>query len=250
MIVLLLLMVTLLLSVTVLVVDGSRLVWAYRQTQNYADAASLAAVQQLRNPNRVQGWQNAKPAALAVLTRASIPFLNTAAQTAIRDQSLQFRNGAATLNDPTGYQNDSAVATQGNLSIRLERGVFCYQGNSRAFLSLEAGGGCDSANGVKVDITLSEVPTYFARMLGQAQGGIVKSSATAVLRDTTGSCTSPVCGNYDTNLTTVGVQLPTTCTSPTPSASPTASPSPYSTPRWNATPSPWSSPSPIPSPIP
>lgn len=187
-----------------LVVDSGRLLVMQRQLQNAADAGSLSGVLMLRPPVLVDNWAKSKLAVLAIVKTANISGLDSAADSSIHQSPETFRlDGLAnppdcreTANDIVGYEYE--CGTRGNLTVRVSRGIWCYEAAPsirRRWCSVEqkaAGGGPNPlwqlANSMRVDVTLRDIETTFAKIFLIDRIAKVSAQAISHLDTPTPSC--------------------------------------------------------------
>lgn len=182
------------LSMAALVIDIGRLLGVTRQAQNAADVAVLSATNQFKGGNMPSKWKRAKKAALAGLKSSQLWGCNATCRARLNAETFYFNDatGAVTSCDDTNYQRDTADF--GNLRVKLERGVMCYQGGSRHFVSLESEQGYCHANAVRIQLWMTEISTSFGKLLGMTE---LQTNVTAMayLNTEIPSCSDPSCAS-------------------------------------------------------
>lgn len=208
-------------GVAALVIDIGRILATARAAQNAADTAVLAATNQFRGIPSPLAWKRAKKAVLASLKASPLIGCDTTCRTALDTESFLFNaaGGSTTSCDDSGYTKDSA--SFGNLSVKLERGVICYEGSPprRYFVSLEPTQKYCHANASRIELSLSAVPTTFGQLLGVTtlDSKVVSSS---YLNTSTPTCNVPTCASYGLNVTAGTPDLdPWDCACPCPGSS-------------------------------
>ena len=168
---------------SILVIDVASLSKAARKIQNTADATALGVVATLDRTQ--ESWMSAKRAGFLVLRQNDIYGAGNLYQTP---------DEFGTVLDPSpdglegGSEYDSTDFQIANLHLNIERGYYGLIDGEYQFRSLEIadavtdlvpksdGTACDRmvwdiANAARVQITLNNVPSYFAQTFG-AQGAI------------------------------------------------------------------------------
>lgn len=194
-----------LLGIVGLALDTTMTLLALRDAQRSLDAASLAAVNSLRNPSRIDGWKNAKKAGLAALSINRLIGLDATALSSLESSSApeSFRFDAVTTSntplDDVGYDRNTGV--RGNLSITLVRGLFCYdpdpdhQGSFiRRWYSLDKDfpSRYCYANSVRMRAEIRHIPTSFIRVLGMSVVPRILVLSTSYVKPPN-SCGFPLC---------------------------------------------------------
>ena len=194
-----------------LVIDLGRLEFAYREAQNAADAASLAAVNELRGappplPPAVteQQWRHSKLAVPAALSATGLFGLDSAAAASLDpagDCGTRFAFAAGTTTTPWDYMfgscnNTTDTGQAGNLTVKVTRGVQCLDAatHTASWLSLERSGApCCAANSVRVDVEISGITTFFAGFFGASRFRKMAVSATAQMESYPPDCEKYTC---------------------------------------------------------
>lgn len=195
---LLALLLTAILGIVALVIDGSRRNIVVEHLQNAADAAAMAGVRKLNGkPN---GMRLAKRAAVGVLIEARISGLS-----AELDDSFEL-----TLGDPDPYENQdpgnryrALEGEAGNLHVKIERGYYRDLGSPDGelnfqFQSLEGINelfGVEShvlANAVRVTLNIEGVETTFARVFGTQDFGSLVRTSIALYDSELQPCVAPI----------------------------------------------------------
>ncbi len=194
-----------LLGIVGLALDTTMTLLAIRDAQRSLDAASLAAVNSLRHPSKLDGWRNAKKAALAALSINRLIGLDSAARSSLQSSSVpgSFRFDAFTSShtpfDEAGYDRNTGL--RGNLSVTLVRGLFCYDPDPdhpgsfiRRWYSLEKDfpSRYCYANSVRMRAEIRHIPTSFIRVLGMSVVPKIFVLSTAYVKPPN-SCGFPLC---------------------------------------------------------
>ena len=202
-----------LLSIVALAIDLARRQIISRHIQNAADAAALAGVNQLNGT--IQGWQSAKRAAIATLRQQNIM-----GSGGVLSQSLEFiSEGEIDQLEPELSKYRSTKTTVGNLNIEIKRGIYFAKTGSFAFESLE-GRPLEAvrkpvegfyripfkynfpvhqlANSIQVSITMNNVKTMLADVMGIFDSGPLTRQAVALsnaqLEEIAAPFAIPACG--------------------------------------------------------
>ncbi len=185
------------------VIDLSRFEAAIRRAQNAADQAALAAVSRLETrpifhpvlgsgfsdefslskysaQQEVNDFAAVKKSTLLSLSTGDLLGLNAEAAESLCtgggcSNAMRFKKASGTLMDCPDYS--LTMAEQGNLEVRVERGIYCYWQDPaldpltapirRVWLSVE--GDEDhycKANAVNIELTLRNQPTSFMSLVG------------------------------------------------------------------------------------
>lgn len=185
---------------------------------------------------QVEEWRETKKAALVALKQAQILELNQTARDSLdhpADGELATYHGFRFNNDGTGagghetfhdcrntvnttdddsYNNDTAK--RGNLTVQMDRGVFCYAQASlgapcvRTWVPLEGPNtiattpGYDyrnhycMANGVEVFLTLADVDFFFVKIFGIAKKDQMRGKSRTYLNMPNTCCQELCCGSF------------------------------------------------------
>lgn len=197
--VLLLVLLVAIIGLAALVIDIGRLLGITRQAQNAADTAVLAAVNQFRGYPTPITWRRAKKAVLASLKASQLWGCDATCKATLSSEQFFFNNaaGSTTTCDDTNYTRD--LAEFGNLRVKLERGVICYEGGVRYFVSLEPTQKYCHANAARVEMRISNIPVTFGKILGAST---LNSNVTAssYLNSVTPTCDLPTCASYSIDI--------------------------------------------------
>jgi Flp pilus assembly protein TadG len=220
-IVMFMLLMFVILSVIALVVDICRLETAIKSLQHSADSAALSAAAALSvidhdvnstDKREARRYANTKKTVLMLLALEEIVGLDSAAKTALRNQTVRFTSGIFTSPDWPGYQRDTASA--GNLTIKVTRQLRCMDGTStlpiRRIYELDnaAFSAFCRANQVTVALTLSNLGTTFGRLLGMSQFRQITVTANAFMHqripdNASAICESTTCSALSVNFSNV-----------------------------------------------
>lgn len=205
--VLFLLVLGVVISLLALVIDLGRLEALARSIQQSADASAVAAASILTvtdvdaagENSEARRYADSKKLVLMIISQGELMGLDTLARASLVAQTLRFNSllGVQTGPDWPDYQYDTAEA--GNLKIRVRRQLHCFGGTDS--LPLRQNYELDNApnqafcraNQVTVDITVSNVRTYFGKFLGMAEFSSVTRSATSFMHERIPNDSSAVC---------------------------------------------------------
>lgn len=199
------------LSLAGLVMDIGRVLGVTRQAQNAADVASLAAANQFRTYKSPVQWRKAKKAALTSLKLSQLWGCDADCRSALSAETFYMDDGTLTACDDDLYNTDTG--TFGNLTVRLTRGLVCYEGSTRHFVSLEPEQGYCHANAARIELTLADISTTFGQMMG-IHDMDTYVTAFAYLTTDAPSCTIPTCASF--GITDINVPDPSNCACPCP----------------------------------
>lgn len=202
--VLMLLLTIVFLGVCALVVDLGRMFIVVRELQNDSDASSLAGVNALHkhtagklNDLSPYFWQQVKPRVRGILE--SYKILSTEMVT--DENTFSDEPSESSKYDLPGFKG-TVLQTSGSkgspIWVKVERGIECYQGGTRTWVSLEPYPKryCLS-NAVHVDIKVRNVPFYFAKIFGVLKKDELYRRAVAHIRPAPpGNCFQPLCSEY------------------------------------------------------
>ena len=207
-------------SIIALVVDLGILEATIRSIQHTADAASVGAATALSVDDadsagatgEATRFANVKKTVLMIVSESEIMRLDDTARAALTNQTLTFNHSTgdnATGPDWPNYRYDTAQA--GNLTVRVRRQLRCFTGSdaspNRITYELDdvPNSAFCRANQVTVDITLSNVKTFFGGFMGMPTFSSITRSSSSFMHERLPDSAAAICES--TNCSALGMDF-------------------------------------------